>query len=168
MAAAWLSLRAPPALDRWWRIKSARERTIVVVLAAVVGIALLWLLLWQPMQRDIVATRAALTVEHERLAFARRIADEMASLARVPSVPPTTDPKSALDRALTQRALRGAAPQIDWQEGRARVVFATVNFDGLIAALEPLQRESGLRVIEATITATVEPGNVRAELTLAR
>jgi hypothetical protein len=34
--------------------------------------------------------------------------------------------------------------------------------------LEALQRETGLRIIEATLTARVEPGSVRAEIVLAR
>ena len=58
--------------------------------------------------------------------------------------------------------------QLDWQEGRARIVFAAVGYDALIVALEALQRDAQLRAVEATLTARVEPGMVRAELTLAR
>ncbi len=58
--------------------------------------------------------------------------------------------------------------RLEWQDGRARVVFAAVDFAKLVAGLEALQRESGLAIVEATLTARVEPGTVRAELVLAR
>ena len=43
-----------------------------------------------------------------------------------------------------------------------------MSYDALIAGLEALQRDAQLRVVEATLTARVEPGTVRAELVLAR
>ncbi len=65
------------------------------------------------------------------------------------------------------RICRGAVTSIDWRDGRARIVLAEVGYDALIVALEALQRDARLRVVEATLTARVEPGIVRAELTLA-
>ena len=49
-----------------------------------------------------------------------------------------------------------------------RIVFADVGVDPLVALLDTLYRDAQLRVVEATLTARVEPGTVRAELTLAR
>ena len=51
---------------------------------------------------------------------------------------------------------------------RADAAEHSAERDALIAALEALQRETGLRVVEATLTALVNPGTVRAELVLAR
>jgi type II secretory pathway component PulM len=48
------------------------------------------------------------------------------------------------------------------------VAFGAIEFDALVGALEALQRDARLRVVEATIAARVEPGVVRAELVLAR
>ena len=73
-----------------------------------------------------------------------------------------------LERTLNQHNLRGAVTQLDWQEGRAHVVFAAVSYEALIGLLEALQRDAGVRAIDATLTARVEPGTVRADLTLAR
>ncbi len=61
-----------------------------------------------------------------------------------------------------------AVTSLDWRDGRAHVVLAAVGYDALIVALEALQRDARLRAVEATLTARVEPGTVRAELTLAR
>jgi type II secretory pathway component PulM len=96
------------------------------------------------------------------------MADEIAGLSRTTPATGSTDAKAELDRVLSQQGLRAAVTQLDWQEGRARVTFAAVGFDPLVAMLEALQRETGLRIVEATLTARVEPGTVRAELVLAR
>ena len=67
-----------------------------------------------------------------------------------------------------QQNLRSAVTQLEWRDGRAYVVLAAVDYDALIVALEAMQRDARLRAVEATLTARVEPGMVRAELTLAR
>ncbi len=168
MAANALLLRAPPTFVRWWQAKNPRERRIVVSLVAFVAVVVAWLAIWQPLQRDLVTLRATAVAEHRTLAGAQRMADEIASLARTAPTPGPADVRAALDRVLTQRGLRSAVTELNWQEGRGRVVFTAVNFDALIAALEALQRESGLRIVEATLTAHVDPGIVSAELVLAR
>jgi type II secretory pathway component PulM len=144
------------------------ERGIAAALAIGAAIALLWIVFWQPMSRDAAALRLAKAGDDAALAQAREIAREMASVppGAVQSAP--ADARALLDRVLAQQNLRGAVTSIDWREGRARIVMAAVGYDALIAALEALQRDARLRVVEATITARVEPGVVRAEFTVAR
>jgi type II secretory pathway component PulM len=69
---------------------------------------------------------------------------------------------------LAERGLRPAVTAIDVQDGRVRLTFAAVRFDALIALLDALARTDGLRAVDAVLAARVEPGTVRAELTLAR
>ena len=49
---------------------------------------------------------------------------------------------------------------------RLRVSFDAVSFDALTELFDRLQRDARLRAVDATITARVEPGQVRAELIL--
>ena len=60
------------------------------------------------------------------------------------------------------------AGAIDLRDNRVHVVLSEVRFDALIAALDWLARDEGLRPVEASLTARVEPGTLRAELTFAR
>jgi type II secretory pathway component PulM len=168
MASAFPSLRTPPAFARWWGAKAHGERRIVAALTTIIVAAIGWLVVWQPLQRDVAALSASVPAQRRAVVEGQRMADEMAGLARAGAVAAAGDPRADLERVLTQRGIRGAATQIDWQEGRARVVFATVAIDTLIPTMEALQRDAGLRVVDATLTARVEPGNVRAELVLAR
>jgi type II secretory pathway component PulM len=168
MPALSARLAAPPALSRWWATKSAGERRLVVAFAAAVGVALAWLVVWQPVQRDLDALRGNAAAERAALAQGERTAAELAGLARTPPARPAADGTADLERVLAERGLRAGVTELEWKDGRARVSFAAVRFDQLIGALDALQREARLRVVEATLTARVDPGTVRAELVLAR
>jgi type II secretory pathway component PulM len=140
-----------------------RWRWGALVVASIVAIAAVA----QPLVRSADATRAVLARDAIALADARATVAEIASLARG-SAPAMPDAKSELERVLVQTGLRPAVTQLDWQDGRARLTFAAVGFDALVRALETLQREARLRVIDAKLTARVDAGTVRAELTLGR
>jgi len=168
MAVAFTTLRAPAPVARWLAGKTRVERRIAVALAVVVGVAVLWLAIWQPLRRDTEAMRTAHAVNATALAAARKMTEEAAGLARTAGTSAPADTRAALERTLAQQNLRGAVTQLDWQGDRAHIVFAAVGYDALITLLEALQRDAKLRAVVATLTARVEPGTVRAELTLAR
>jgi type II secretory pathway component PulM len=161
-------LRAPAPVARWLAGKSRGERRIVAATVALVAVALAWIALWQPLVRDTTAMRAAQAGNAAALATARRMAAEITGLARNPAPPAAQDARAGLERVLVQQNLRPAVTQLEWREGRGRVVFAAIGYDALIVALEALQRDAQLRAVDLTMTARVEPGQVRAELTLAR
>jgi type II secretory pathway component PulM len=168
VASTLTSLRAPAPIARWLAGKTPGERRIAAAIAVAVGIVILWTAIWQPLRRDTDAMRTVRDVNAAALAAARKMTEEAAGLARTAGTSAPTDSRAALERILAQQNLRAAATQLEWQEGRARVVFAAVSYDALIALLETLQRDAKLRAVDATLTGRVEPGTVRAELTLAR
>ena len=163
-----LSLRAPPWVERWRIARPPRERRAVAALVVLVAGVVGWLALWQPLQRDLADLRAKVPADRGALAQARTMGDEMAALARTAPARRAIDTRAELERALGERGLRAAAIQLDWQDDRARIAFAEVGVDALVSLLEALSRDAQLRLVEATLTARVEPGTVRAELTLAR
>jgi len=162
------AFRLPAPMARWLATKTRTERRIVTTLALLVTIALLWAGLWQPLARDAAALRIAHAGNASALADARKMASEIAELARLPAAEAPSDLRAGLERTLAQQQLRAAVTQLEWRDERARLVLAAVAYDALIVALEALQRDVRLRVVEATLTARIEPGMVRAEITLAR
>ena len=165
------SLRAflvPAPMAGWFATKSRAERGIVAALLILVTSALLWAALWQPLMRDTAALRVTQAGNAAALAQARGVAKEIDELTRSPATDAPPDARASLERILLQQNLRSAVTQLEWRDGRAHIVLAAVDYDALIVALEAMQRDARLRAVEATITARVEPGIVRAELTLAR
>jgi type II secretory pathway component PulM len=161
-------LELPVQWSRWWATKTGVERGLTIAVAALVIAALAWIGVWQPLTRDLAALRAAQPLETAALVAARTTVAEIAGLARGAPALPTTDPRAAAERVLAAAGLRGLVTQIDVTDSRMHLVFNTVPFDQLMPALETLQRDARLRLIDGTLTARVETGMVRAELTLGR
>ena len=157
------------AFAQWWQLRSRSERMLLAAAAGIAALAVAWLVVWQPLAR--VTDRLDRQIETDRamLADARRRADEIAGLARsAPSVAPA-EPRAALDAALTQQNLKSAATTIERIDNeRIRLTFDAIGFDALTAFLDALQRDARLRAVELVATARVEPGQVRADVTLAR
>ena len=158
----------PPTLAGAWDRASRRERRIAMVGGIVVAIALAWGLVWQPLRADIERTREDRVRMGTMLAQTRALFDQGSALSRTSPKPSSVDPREAVVRAFAERGIRIPAASIDLRDNRARVVLPDVRFDTLIAAVAAVSRDDGLRPVEGTLTARVEPGTVRAELTFAR
>lgn len=152
--------------DAWARA-SARERALAAIAAAVVvaGVAYAWL--WQPMRADTVRLERDLPRERAVLAAAQAQAADLVAIAKAPATPrgPLVP---AIERALAEHGVRADAGTLDEKDGRVRVNLGAVRFDALVALLDTLARGAGVRVVDAMLTQRVEPGQVRAELVLAR
>lgn len=159
-----MMLRAPSGWTSAWDRATARERTLVA-LAAFVVVAGVWLgVAWPALERDIARTEAATARERADYAYLAALAQPSPGAA----VAPAADARAAVEAALAARGLRPAVTSLELRDGRVSLVLGAVAFDALVAALDALARDSGLRIIEARIAARVEPGMVRAELVLGR
>ncbi len=157
-----------PALAGAWDRASRRERALIALAAAVVVFAVLWLWMWQPMNADIARLERDLPRARAVLAAARAQADDLVALQRSSARARSGDPRAAVERVLAERGLRAAVGTLDAQDGRVRLGFPAVRFDALVGLLDTLAKSEGLRAVDATLTARVEAGTVRADVTLAR
>jgi len=159
----------PAARERfaeWWQLRTTTERTSLALGGGIVVAALAWFVLWRPMVGDIEHTAQQIAAQRATLAEARRQADDIANLARNAAAPAPRDARADLDAVVNRQSLKPAT--IDRLDNdRLRLTFDAIAFDALVALLDGLQREARLRVVDLTSTARVEPGQVRAEITLA-
>lgn len=152
-------------LTHWWRVRTRAERAVLVAAALVGAAAIVWLLVWLPIQSDIARLTRDLSGQRAALAQARVQADALAGLERSTPVP-VREARAALDMALAQSGIKASA--IDRAGDDIRVTLDAVSFDALTTLLESLQRDAALRIVDLTAAARVEPGMVRAEFTLRR
>jgi len=159
----------PAASERfaqWWQLRTKAERTSVALACVIFTGALAWFALWRPLVEDIERTTQLVASQRAVLAEARRQADDIANLARNPSAPAPRDARADLDAAFARHGLKPTAlDRLD--NDRLRVTFDAIGFDALVTLDDNLQREARLRVVDLAATARVEPGQVRAEVTLA-
>jgi general secretion pathway protein M len=150
---------------QWWQLRSPTERLVGVMAGAAVLALAAWALLWQPLARDSERLERRLVEQRATLATARRQADEIASLARNNVDPLPRDARSDVESALARQGLKATA--IDrGDDQRLRVTLDAVSFDTLASLLDALQRDARMSAVELTAAARVEPGQVRAEMTL--
>jgi type II secretory pathway component PulM len=112
-------------------------------------------------ESDVARTRSLLDVAQTRSA-------DNESLARSSTPLRPGDLRPTVEGVMARFELRAAPVASATSEGRYAVVVDDARFDALVAALDALSRDAGVRVVAATLTARVEPGRVRADLTFAR
>jgi type II secretory pathway component PulM len=150
--------------DAWLRM-SPREQRMLAVAALVVVVAIAWIGVWAPMNADIARLARDVPRTEGLAAAARAQADDIVALRRAPA-PARADPLPAAERVLAERNLRAAVGSLDMQDGRVRVTFAMVRFDALAPLLDALARTGGLVPADIALQPRVEPGFVRAEISL--
>ncbi|HEX7327420.1 MAG TPA: type II secretion system protein GspM [Casimicrobiaceae bacterium] len=151
--------------DAWFG-RSARERAVLAVLAAIVVAAIVVFAVLRPLAGAVERARADAARAEALLAAARADRAMEDSLAR--AVPATGAGNSAIavTRALAQHGLTPLAPPRAGDDGSVDVIVAAVPFDALVRALDALARSDGLHVEHAVLARLADADGVRAELSL--
>ena len=151
---------------QWWQLRSPAERTAWLIVGGIALVLVAWLLVWQPLTSETERLERRLMEQRAALATARRQADEIAALARSAVEPSPRDARADVESALARQGLKATA--IDrGEDQRLRVTLDAVSFEALTRLLEALQRDARLNAVDLTAAARVEPGQVRAEMTVA-
>jgi len=150
--------------DTWQRL-SPREQRLVAIAAVIVLAGVAWIGVWLPIKADIARLARDVPRAESLATTARAQADDIVALARAP-VAARVEPLPAVERALAERNLRAAVGGLDMQDGRVRLTFTMVRFDALAPLLDALARNAALVPADITLQPRVEPGFVRAEISL--
>lgn len=150
--------------ERWDRLE-ARERVWLVAGTVVVASALAFVFAWQPVVADL--TRAGRDAERAQARWDR--ARAAVAIAGTRATVPAREPLDvAIRGALAKAGIAPADVTLDVSGPRAALTVSSIPFGALVGLIEALARERAVHVVEAAIVARVEPGRVRAELSLAR
>lgn len=158
-------------MTAWWTQLSDRDRRVLLAGGVLAFLLLGWALVWQPLQ-----VRRALLVEqldnaHRDLAFVRVAEAEVESL-RNAGVRSRADRQGKSLLALADLTARGAnidgvlkrLEPVGSQSVRATFEFAP--FDSLVAWLEGLSRDYGIKVTDFSSDRVDATGLVNARVTL--
>ena len=152
------------AARRFWAERNVRERRILVIGAALLGLLLCWLLLVEP----ALEGRA---YWQQRLPALRAERAQMQALAQQAAAAPPARAVQSPDRPALERSLAGAGlkPQaLTVADALVRMKFADVSFSALADWLQQSQRDARLAVSEATVNARERVDRVDATLALRR
>lgn len=152
-------------VQTFWRQRSIRERWILGGGASLLAVMLLYAYLFLPMQRQRERLATTLPQLRTELVQLRQDAAEVKRLQSQLSDKPSTGLKEAIEASINTAKL-GDAQIILLDTTRARVILNAVSFASLVAWLNTLQTQGGMRVENIQVNAQNTPGWVSADLTL--
>lgn len=133
-----------------WAARSPRERSLVIIAAAVLGLYLLWAVAVMPAWRTLRAAPAKLELAEGQLQQMQRLATEVQELRATPPLP-----QAQSQAALTASAARlGDKARLTLQGSRATLAISGLAGDELAAWLAEVRGGARARVIEATLNRT--------------
>jgi type II secretory pathway component PulM len=157
-----------PAAVEAWRARTSPGAQALLALGALAIVAVLaWLLVLDPLARDLASTEAALGDMQAKLAQSRKHSDELAGLAQAPPRTAETDARGAVERTLAQQGLRPAVTALQAKDRRIEITFEAIDFAALTRLVDALGREARVYPVEALLATRTAPGSVRAEVAFA-
>lgn len=151
----------------FWRQRSIRERWILGGGASLLAVMLLYAYLFLPMQRQRERLATAMPQLRAELIQLRQDAAEVKRLQSQLSTRRSTGLKEVIEADVNSAKLGDTSTQIILLDTtRARVILNNASFASLVAWLNTLQTQEGVRVENIQITAQNTPGSVSADLTL--
>jgi len=159
-----------PWIEPWrarWKALGERERRAAALLGGFLGVALLYLLVWIPVQSGLSSAHVRLSKLQTQLARVQEQASQVERLRRAPRIAPTANPVTAAEQAAARHGLRDKMKRIDPEGARGvRIQMEDAPFAGVIAWLVELQQQNGLRAESASFERHTNPGTVNARLLL--
>jgi type II secretory pathway component PulM len=157
------------ALTVWYEKQAPRDQRILRYGALVVGaILLVWILL--PLQRNLAQAREQLSQQQRDLDWMRQ--QQSALMAAGPAMPAAAPGNReslavVIDRSARESGLGKAYSSSQATgNGSMRVQFTSADFNLLLGLLHRLSTQQGLRIEDASITSTGNPGVVNATVQL--
>ncbi|MEO5347331.1 MAG: type II secretion system protein M [Magnetococcus sp. YQC-9] len=162
---------------RWLATLGRRERRMVMGGALLITVILIESFVVEPGLEWLEGQRRLVTAREETLGQMRRSAQEVARLKAAGAGQSTTVGKggrsdesllSLADRTAKEQGLGAALRRVEPEgEGRVRLWFEKVAFDGLIVWLHDLESRFGAQVENITVDREENPGQVRCRVGLA-
>ena len=158
-------------MKAWFDSLEQRERVTLVIGAIALALALLWILLIDPLYSSASQRHERLSALRSDLVHATRLNAEIAALGRVPG----SGAAEGRDQSLlivAERSARAAGLQVDGarptDDSTVRVRFESASFDALVRWMAALSSRYGVRVDIASIDRNDTPGTVDAQITIKR
>ena len=151
-----------------WTDLTPSERRLVAIGASVIGVLLLYLMLWRPVQKDLARLRASVPEERAQLQQMRAQAASIKPLrARAGSAPAAGMLLSVVDQSAATRGLRGFITRLEADGGTGlQLVAEAMPFNTFIAWLAELQDSHALVVENASMDAHTASGTVNVKMKL--
>ncbi len=160
-------------MKAWWISLQTRERMILVIAAAIISIALVYLVLIEPILEQRTALNNQVKAQYKTLVWMQRTSQQVQQLkADTTLSKPANSGQSLLalvessaKRSKIRKPIQRMEPE--GQSG-AKLWLEDADFDSLIRWVGALERNQNVVVTRATISRGNSPGRVDSRLSLQR
>jgi general secretion pathway protein M len=153
-----------PAME-FWAARNARERGMLALGMALVGLTLLYLLLIDPAVSGREQLHKTVPVLRQQVAQMQEMSQQAGEAT--PEQPPSAVMPATRESVEASLLRKGLKPQnLEVSGSIARVQLPDAPFSGLVAWLDEMQKTALLTVTDANIVAQAQPDLVDATLTL--
>ena len=158
-------------MKAWFNAREPGERILILILTGVVSVALLYLLIWEPLSAGYNRQNTQLQEQKKLLAWMQQSSQEILQLQGVSGNQSiATGPLlSNVDRIVKSEGLAGYMKRLEPQgQDKVQLWFENAGFDKLVNWLATLQHQHAISVYTINIERQVEPGIVNARVVLQR
>ncbi len=154
----------------WFKARSRREQLLLVTGSGIVLLAVLWLLVWDPLSQRLGEYQARVAHQQSVLLQLQQLAAEAEQLGTLSNTTAVRNDQSLLslaDRTVRAAGLAGALRRIEPDgEQRVRLWLQQAPFDPLVTWLQSLAGDHGIQVYAANIDPGESTGLVVVDITL--
>ena len=165
---AYIDPYLKPALA-WYRQREVREQRALLALGAALVVALFWWLVWHPLYEGREQARNHYIRSAQTLSWIQDNASVVRGTQQQASSAPSTDEgwtsRISSSASAHNLSLKGFTPEGD---GAIRVMLEDQSFAHVMAWLQTLRSEQGVRPASIEISRGNDPGGVSVRATLAR
>lgn len=155
-------------LRELWGTLAARERRLVTAGAVLLGLTVLYLLLWLPLQQELSRLRAGVPEGQAQLARMRQQAAVIQPFrGRASAIPAPGTLVPVVEQSATGRGLRKQITRLEADGSHGvQVTAEAISFNSLIAWLADLRESHSLVTDNLSVDAHTTPGTVNAKVRL--
>jgi general secretion pathway protein M len=156
-----------PLRDAWGKLAPG-ERRLAMIGGVLVGVTLLYVLLWLPVQKELARLRVSVPEERAQLQRMRAQAASIKPLrARSGAKPAPGTLLPVIEQTATARGMRGFVTRLEADGGTGvQLTLEAAPFNSLLSWLADLQDSHSLHIESASMDAHTAPGTVNAKLKL--
>lgn len=148
----------------FWSVRDARERKLLLIAAAFIGIVLYYLLLIAPALTGREKLKLALPQLHEQVARMQAMSVQLSGLASQTRTAVPSMSKESISDALSSHGLSASA--VNMVGTAAQVQLHDVSFAQTLSWLDDEQKTAHISVSEVKFNALTQPDQVDATLLL--
>ena len=153
----------------WYNKLEPRERKFLIAGGTALIIAFLYFIMWQPFVKKLERLEKSTQEQQKLVTWMKARAVEVKQLRQasgpVANIPKGRSLLGVIDKTTKARRLDTAVKRVKPEgDSKARVWLESADFNAIIRWIEELQRQQGVKVVNAVVDRTKEPGKVDARI----